>query len=59
GVAMADRHADITLTREESWLRQYYFVRTAFSAAWVALAFSLAAAWKLPVRMTASKHCTS
>ncbi|MCP3716620.1 MULTISPECIES: DUF308 domain-containing protein [unclassified Paraburkholderia] len=38
---MADRHADITLTREESWLKQYYFVRTAFSAAWVALAFSL------------------
>ncbi|MEX3948527.1 DUF308 domain-containing protein [Paraburkholderia sp. EG287B] len=38
---MADRHADITLTREASWLKQYYFVRTAFSAAWVALAFSL------------------
>ncbi|TDG07101.1 DUF308 domain-containing protein [Paraburkholderia guartelaensis] len=38
---MADRHADIAIASEENWLKQYYFVRTAFSAVWVALAFSL------------------
>ncbi len=27
--------------REERWLTRYYFVRTAFSAVWVALAFSV------------------
>lgn len=38
---MNDRRTDPTRAREERWLTQYYFIRAAFSAAWVALAFSL------------------
>ena len=38
---MVDRHEDITRVREERRLKHYYFVRTAFSAVWVALAFSV------------------
>jgi hypothetical protein len=38
---MVDRHEDITRVREERWLKHYYFVRTAFSAIWVVLAFSV------------------
>ncbi|TAL96746.1 MAG: DUF308 domain-containing protein [Paraburkholderia sp.] len=38
---MVDRHEDITRAQEERWLKHYYFVRTAFSAVWVALAFSV------------------
>lgn len=38
---MNDRRTDTTRAREEQWLTQYYFIRAAFSAAWVALAFSL------------------
>jgi hypothetical protein len=39
---MVDRHEDTDLAQEESWLKRYYFSRAAFSAVWVALAFSLA-----------------
>ena len=38
---MIDRQSDITRVQEERWLRQYYLVRTAFSAVWVALAFAV------------------
>ena len=38
---MNDRRTDTPRAREERWLTQYYFIRAAFSAAWVALAFSL------------------
>jgi hypothetical protein len=38
---MVDRHEDISRAREERWLKHYYFIRTAFSAIWVALAFSV------------------
>ncbi|SEB15392.1 hypothetical protein [Paraburkholderia sartisoli] len=38
---MVDRHEDIARAQEERWLKHYYFVRTAFSAVWVALAFSV------------------
>jgi uncharacterized membrane protein HdeD (DUF308 family) len=38
---MINQHIDATRVQEEQWLRQYYFVRTAFSAVWVALAFSI------------------
>jgi hypothetical protein len=38
---MVAHHEDITRVREERWLKHYYFIRTAFSAIWVALAFSI------------------
>ncbi|QGZ66005.1 DUF308 domain-containing protein [Paraburkholderia acidisoli] len=38
---MNDRHVNTARATETRWLMQYYFVRTAFSALWVALAFSL------------------
>jgi uncharacterized membrane protein HdeD (DUF308 family) len=38
---MVDRHEDITRAQDERWLTRYYFVRTAFSAVWVVLAFSV------------------
>ena len=37
---MVAHHEDITRVREERWLKHYYFIRTAFSAIWVALTFS-------------------
>jgi hypothetical protein len=41
GVAMVDHDADITPAQEERWLKHYYFIRTAFSAVWVILAFAV------------------
>ena len=38
---MVAHHEDITRVREERWLKHYYFIRTAFSAIWVTLAFSI------------------
>ena len=38
---MVDRQEDITRAQNERWLTRYYFVRTAFSVAWVVLAFSV------------------
>ncbi|BDC44296.1 DUF308 domain-containing protein [Paraburkholderia terrae] len=38
---MVDRQEDITRAQDERWLTRYYFVRTAFSALWVVLAFSV------------------
>ena len=38
---MVDRHEDITRVHEERWLTRYYLIRTAFSAIWVVLAFSV------------------
>ncbi|SAL30440.1 membrane protein [Caballeronia sordidicola] len=38
---MTDLYADSSRAREERWLTQYYFVRAAFSAVWVAIAFSV------------------
>ncbi|MEM5369941.1 DUF308 domain-containing protein [Paraburkholderia azotifigens] len=38
---MIDRDEDFTRVQEARWLTRYYFVRTVFSAAWVALAFSV------------------
>jgi hypothetical protein len=38
---MVAHHEDITRVREERWLKHYYFIRTAFSAIWVALTFSI------------------
>ncbi|WP_144148689.1 DUF308 domain-containing protein [Paraburkholderia sp. BCC1884] len=38
---MVDRHVEINRAQEERWLTRYYFIRTAFSAVWVALAFSV------------------
>lgn len=35
-----DRHAATAPARNERWLKHYYFVRAAFSAVWVGLAFS-------------------
>ncbi|CAG9223817.1 Putative transmembrane protein [Paraburkholderia sabiae] len=37
---MADRDEVSTRVQEERWLTRYYIVRAAFSAVWVALAFS-------------------
>jgi hypothetical protein len=39
---MADPNEDIARARQERWLKHYYLIRTAFSAIWVALAFSAA-----------------
>lgn len=38
---MIGQNADITAGQQEQWLKLYYFVRTAFSAVWVALAFGI------------------
>jgi uncharacterized membrane protein HdeD (DUF308 family) len=38
---MTDQAATPAFTRQEQWLKTYYFTRTAFSAAWVAAAFAL------------------
>lgn len=38
---MMDRHAATARTHNERWLKHYYFVRAAFSAVWVVLAFSV------------------
>jgi hypothetical protein len=38
---MVDRQQDIARAQDERWLTRYYFVRTAFSALWVVLAFSV------------------
>jgi hypothetical protein len=38
---MVDRDEDSNRVQEERWLTRYYIVRTAFSAVWVALAFSV------------------
>lgn len=37
---MIDRHIEPAAARAERWLKQYYFVRAAFSIVWVALAFA-------------------
>jgi hypothetical protein len=37
---MARYQLDPVHTDRERWLKQYYFVRTAFSVAWVAAAFA-------------------
>lgn len=36
-----DSHASTARADNERWLKQYYFVRAAFSAVWVVLAFSV------------------
>ncbi|MFL9934168.1 DUF308 domain-containing protein [Paraburkholderia sp. RL18-103-BIB-C] len=38
---MFERHIKSSRAREERWLKSYYFVRTIFSAIWVALAFAI------------------
>ena len=38
---MTVQQGDVSRTSQEQWLRLYYFVRAAFSAAWVAIAFTL------------------
>lgn len=38
---MTEQAAGPAFTRQEQWLKTYYFARTAFSAAWVAAAFTL------------------
>jgi hypothetical protein len=38
---MTVRPVNSALTRQEQWLKTYYFARTAFSAAWVAAAFTI------------------
>lgn len=37
---MTIQDGDLSRTSEEQWLKLYYFARTAFSAAWVAAAFT-------------------
>jgi hypothetical protein len=37
---MPDRPTDTTRVRQERWLTERYFIRAAFSAVWVALAFN-------------------
>lgn len=39
---MTEQAAGRAFTRQEQWLKTYYFIRTAFSLAWVAAAFVLA-----------------
>ena len=36
-----DSHTDFVRSSQERWLKLYYFTRTAFSAAWVAAAFTV------------------
>ena len=38
---MTIRPANSAVTKQEQWLKVYYFVRTAFSTAWVAAAFAV------------------
>ncbi|UPJ47613.1 DUF308 domain-containing protein [Bradyrhizobium sp. 200] len=38
---MIDHHTDFARANQERWLKLYYFVRTAFSAVWVAAAFTV------------------
>ena len=38
---MMDSHTDFVRSSQERWLKLYYFTRTAFSAAWVAAAFTV------------------
>ncbi|PQV48077.1 hypothetical protein [Paraburkholderia sp. BL21I4N1] len=38
---MNDRRTDTERARQEHWLTRYYFMRAAFSAVWVGLAFSI------------------
>lgn len=38
---MTDQATGPTFTRQEQWLKTYYFTRVAFSAAWVAAAFTI------------------
>src|SRR3954471_3585886 len=38
---MTVRSGDLSRASEEQWLKLYYFARTAFSAAWVAAAFTV------------------
>lgn len=38
---MIERNLKSSSAHEEQWLKSYYFVRAAFSAIWVALAFSI------------------
>ncbi|MCA6110246.1 DUF308 domain-containing protein [Bradyrhizobium cenepequi] len=38
---MTVRPANSALTKQEQWLKAYYFARTAFSAAWVAAVFTV------------------
>ncbi len=38
---MTNRQAGLARTHEARWLKQYYFVRAAFSVVWVALAFAV------------------
>jgi uncharacterized membrane protein HdeD (DUF308 family) len=38
---MTDSHTDFVRSSQERWLKLYYFTRTAFSAAWVAAAFTV------------------
>jgi uncharacterized membrane protein HdeD (DUF308 family) len=39
GTDMMDRKVDISRADKQHWLKQYYFLRAAFSIVWVALAF--------------------
>src|SRR5215475_9469454 len=41
GEQMTIRPANSAVTRQEQWLKVYYFARTAFSAAWVAAALAV------------------
>jgi uncharacterized membrane protein HdeD (DUF308 family) len=41
GEQMTIRPANSAVTKQEQWLKVYYFVRTAFSAAWVAAALAV------------------
>jgi uncharacterized membrane protein HdeD (DUF308 family) len=38
---MTDSHTDFARSSQEQWLKLYYFARTAFSAVWVAAAFTV------------------
>jgi uncharacterized membrane protein HdeD (DUF308 family) len=38
---MANHLSDTTRVQGERWLKQYYFIRAAFSVVWVALAFAI------------------
>jgi len=38
---MTDSHTDFVRSSQERWLKLYYFTRTAFSAVWVAAAFTV------------------
>ena len=38
---MMDSHTDFVRSSQERWLKLYYFTRTAFSAVWVAAAFTV------------------